>query len=424
MTSTPNRAGRALRSLARSEEGNTLAVIAIAFPLLIGSAGMGVDVVRWTLAKNALQKTADRAAIAGVNALVQGASLDDAVSQAVSLTPDLDRSTSTQVEQSPEGRRNDPFAVSVRLSAPAAMTFSSLFLDKPFSLSVEATASVVENGEYCLLALGSGPETGITVQPSGDLKAECGLASNSSSPAAVLVSEGGRATAPRMVAFGGIEGIEMDEATVARSYGLRQKDPYANAEAPPVPTTGCPTVTVNPDSKSQGTVSLKPGCYGNMVLNGNVSLRPGEYILNRGNFIVGPLGNVSCSGCTIVLTSQDAGSDPGSIGKVRIDPKGTVKMSAPADGPDPGLLIYQDPRAGREVLGQESRVGGSGFSKLDGIIYMPAQAIRIDGRGGVDLRCSRMMGRALIIEGRVVIGKDCLGIDQMKIAGTEVRLIS
>lgn len=400
-----------------------MAVVAITFPLLVGSAGLAVDMIQWTVAKNALQKTADQAAIAGVNALVQGADLDSAVSEAVALNKSLDRSASTQVTQSPDGRRDDPFAVQVRVSAPASMTFSGLFLSQPFSLSVQATASVVENGEYCLLALGATADTGVTVLPAGELKADCGLASNSSAPNSVLVSEGGRLSAPRLVAFGGIQGLEDDSAPVARSYGLKQKDPYAHTEAPPVPNTGCPTITVNPDSKTRGALALKPGCYGNMVLNGNVQMRPGEYILNRGNFIVGPMGNVSCKGCTIILTSQDAGTDPGSIGKVQIDPKGTVKLSAPAGGADPGLLLYQDPRAGREVLGQESRIGGSGFSKLDGIIYMPSQAIRVDGRGGVDLRCSRMMGRALIIEGRVVIGKDCLGIDQMKIAGTEIRLV-
>lgn len=396
-------------------------MLAISFPLLLGSAGLAVDMIQWTLAKNALQKTADQAAVAGVNALVQGASLDDAVGRAVAMSRNLDRSTSAQTEQSPDGRHDDPFAVLVRLSAPASMTFSNLFLQSTPTISVEATASVVENGEYCLLAFGAGEETGITVQPAGELDLECGLASNSSSPAAVLVSEGGRLSAPRVVAFGGIKGVDGDGTEVVRSYGLRQKDPYAGFEAPEVPNSGCPNVTVNPGSA--GGVGLKPGCYANMVLNGNTVLSPGEYILNRGSFVVGPLGNVSCKGCTIILTSQDAATHPGSVGKVRIDPKGTVKLSAPANGADPGLLIYQDPRAGREVIGQESRLGGNGFSKLDGIVYMPAQAIRIDGRGGANLRCSRMMGRALIIEGRVVIGKDCLGIDQMKIAGTEVRLV-
>ena len=423
MLRTESKPQRKSRRLWSDERGNTLAVVALVFPLLVGSAGLAVDMVQWTVAKNALQKAADQAAIAGVNALVQGASLDAAVSDAVALNKGLDRSTSTQVTQSPEDRRDDPFAVQVQVSAPAAMTFSSLFLSKPFSLSVKATASVVESGDYCLLAFGAGQDTGITIAPAGELEADCGLASNSSSPAAILVSEGGRLSTPRIVAFGGITGLKDGSAPVARSYGLKQKDPYAHTEAPPVPNTGCPTITVNPDTKVRGGLSLKPGCYGNMVLNGNVTLRPGEYILNRGNLIVGPMGNVSCKGCTIILTSEEAGTDPGSIGKVQIDPKGTVKLSAPVNGADPGLLIYQDPRAGREVMGQESRIGGSGFSKLDGIIYMPSQAIRIDGRGGADLRCSRLMGRALIIEGRVVIGKDCLGIDRMKIAGTEVRLV-
>jgi hypothetical protein len=412
-----------LKSLLRSEDGNTLAVVALAFPFLIGSAGLAVDIFQWTNARNSLQKVADQAAIAGVNAVVQGSSPEAAVSDLVARNEKLDNSMSTQVNLTPESRPKDPFAVSVRLAAPARMTFSSLFVRDAFSITAEAVASVVENGDYCLLAMGTS-DTGIAIQPGGRLESECGLSSNSSSPAAIQVTAGGHLDAPRVVAFGGIKGWDNPESSVARSFGLKQKDPYAHAEAPVVPGTGCPNVTVNPDNKGAGALKLKPGCYGNLVLNGNVVMQPGEYILNRGNFIVGPLGKVICNGCTLILTSRDGGSDPGSIGKVRIDAKANVKLTAPSDGPDPGLLIYQDPRAGREVPGEENRIGGNDFSKIDGIIYMPAQAIRIDGQGGANMSCSRLLGRALIIEGRVVIGKDCLGLDQMRIAGTEVRLVS
>lgn len=412
-----------MKALLRNEDGNTLAVLALAFPLLIGSAGVAVDVFQWTTARNTLQKVADQAAIAGVSAIVQGSSPEVAVSELIARTRELDDATATQVETAPDSRPKDPFAVAVRLNAPARMTFSGLFLKSAFNISVEATASVVENGEYCLLALGRG-DTGIAIQPGGRLEAECGLASNSSSPAAIQVTSGGKLDAPRVVAFGGITGWQNPGSSVARSFGLRQKDPYENSAPPPVPKTGCPNVTANPSNNGGGTLKLKPGCYGNLVLNGTVALQPGEYILNRGNFIVGPMGNVSCKGCTFILTSRDAGSDPGSVGKVQIDPKANVKLRAPADGPDPGLLFYQDPRAGREMPGEESRIGGDGFSTLEGIIYMPSQAIRIDGRGGANLSCSRLLGRALIVEGRVVIGKDCLGVDQMQIAGTEIRLVS
>jgi len=412
----------ALKTLLHSEDGSTLAVLALAFPLLIGSAGFAIDMFQWTSAKSALQEVADQAAIAGVNAIVQGSSPEVAVSELVARSQALEPSTSTQVKVAPDSRPKDPFAVAVRLSAPARMSFSSLFLKEPFSITTEATASLVENGEFCLLALGR-DDTGIAIQPGGHLEAECGLASNSSAAAAIQVTAGGKLTAPRAVAFGGIAGWENPETSVARSFGLRQKDPYANAAPPPVPSTGCPNITANPNNNGEGTLKLKPGCYGNMMLNGTVALQPGEYILNRGNFIVGPMGHVSCKGCTFILTSRDAASNPGSVGKVRIDPKANVKLTAPADGPDPGLLFYQDPRAGREILGQESRIGGDGFSTIEGVIYMPAQTIRVDGQGGVNLSCSRLLGRALIIEGRVVIGKDCLGVDQMKIAGTEVRLV-
>ena len=46
-----------------------------------------------------------------------------------------------------------------------------------------------------------------------------------------------------------------------------------------------------------------------MSLNGPVRLQDGEYILNRGNFVVGPHGHVECDACTIFLTSDAAATD-------------------------------------------------------------------------------------------------------------------
>ena len=79
-----------------------------------------------------------------------------------------------------------------------------------------------------------------------------------------------------------------------------------------VPNTGCPNVTVNSDAASTngGRVVLEPGCYGNLLLDGPTFLADGEYILNRGNLVIGPTAEVTCKSCTIWLTSEQAGDRP------------------------------------------------------------------------------------------------------------------
>jgi hypothetical protein len=169
---------------------------------------------------------------------------------------------------------------------------------------------------------------------------------------------------------------------------------------------------------------LNPGCYANMMLNGNVRLQDGEYILNKGNFVVGPQGHVSCDACTIFLTSETAATDGGSIGKVKISSDATVKMNATREGPNAGILFYQDRHAARDNPGDENRVGGSSFSKLNGILYFPSETLYLDGNMHADLQCTRLLAKRLVFAGKVYISKTCDGGDKMIFEGTEVRLLT
>ena len=414
---------RNLPQLFRDRSGNVLMTMALGLPLLIGAVGLAVDTARWTLAKRQLQATADDAAKAGVFAVIREASVDDAVASAV-REHEAPSDTNLSIDRAPPTRRDDPFAVQVRLVAPAELTFAGFFLRSQTFVTATALATVVEDGEYCAFAIGLGDDNGITLEAGTSLESQCGIATNSSSKDAVQTNGGSTISAPRVAAYGGIDGSKSPNTFTARSYGIRQRDPLANTDAPLVPNTGCPNVTINADAAStQGTVALKPGCYGHMVINGPIVLLPGEFILNRGNMIVGPTGNVSCNGCTIFLTSQDAATDPGSIGKVRIDSHANVKLAAPTQGPNAGLLLYQDRRAGREVAGEENRIGGNSLSKISGLIYLPSQSLRLDGESNPDLKCARVIGRRLIFQGRLFFGKGCGGDKETTFAGTDVRLI-
>jgi hypothetical protein len=210
-----------------------------------------------------------------------------------------------------------------------------------------------------------------------------------------------------------------------RTHALQQSDPLEDTEPPLIPDTGCPNITVNPDAASHrsGQVTLEPGCYGNMMLNGPVHLQDGEYILNRGNFAVGPAGNVTCDACTIFLTSDAAATDGGSIGKFKVSSDATVKLGATREGPNAGILIYQDRHAARDLPGDENSVGGNSFSRLSGLIYFPSETIYIDGTMSPDMQCARLIARRLVFAGRVYVGKKCDGLDHVTFAATVVRLI-
>ena len=413
-----------LQNLLSDESGNVIALTAVGIPLLLGCAGLAVDTIQWVSAKRELQSAADSAAIAGVYGLIQAGEMELAVDKSLASNPKLDPHRAVYAERSPDPRKDDPFAVRVNISAPAQMTFTSLFLRQPPTINVEATATVVENGEFCAFALGTDDEANIRFESSASVEMDCGIATNSSSPKAVKADGSASIQADNIVAFGGIEAEGIKSSRV-RSYGVRQKDPLADRDPPLVPNTGCPNVTVNEDAARMngGPLTLEPGCYGNMVLKGPVFLADGEYILNRGNFLVGETAEVTCKSCTIFLTSEQAATDPWSIGKVQIESTAKVKMAAPEQGPNAGLLFFQDRRAALAQDEIDNIISGNGFSELKGLIYFPSQVIRIEGDRTPDFQCARFIGRRLIVQGRVMIASGCSGSSVMNFKGTEVRLI-
>ena len=412
-----------IRPLLRDERGNALMFTALAMPLLIGCAGLAVDTIKWVYTKRDLQAAVDAAAMAGVYGILQNGDVNVAVDRSLASRPGLDEKRAVSAEQSPTGHEDDPFAVRVRVTSAAKLFFSSMFLRQAPAISATATATVVETGKFCAFAVGTEAETGITIKPGADVQMECGIAANS--PSQQGIKADGTLTATRVASYGGMVGEGIKSPGVRR-YALRQKDPLAKTEPPLIPNTGCPNVMVNPDAAklNNGRLALEPGCYGNMVVNGPVFLKDGEYILSRGSLLVGPTGEISCRSCTIFLTSDEPLSDPGSIGKVKIDHHSKVKLTAPSQGPNAGILIYQDRHAGNDHDGAENIIGGNSFSELKGLVYLPAETIRIDGENAPDVQCARFLGKRLIFQGKVMIADSCSSANIMNFRGTEVKLVS
>jgi putative Flp pilus-assembly TadE/G-like protein len=412
-----------IRKLLPDQQGNVALIVAAVFPLLIGAAGLAVDGTEWVLQKRQIQAATDSAAMAGVYSLIAEQDMQNAVSNTLSRDGSVPADASIQAEQSPAGHETDPFAVAVHVAVPARMTFSSMFMKHAPVITAEATASVVQNGEYCAFALGDADDSGVVIRPNSNVEMECGVASNSTGRAAVQADQSSSLQSSAIVAYGAIDGKGAIHDSIVRPHSLAQKDPLEDSDPPLVPNTGCPRATVNPDNGAE--TALDPGCYGDMILNGNVRLQDGEYILNRGNFVVGPQAHVSCDACTIFLTSDTAATDPGSIGKVKMSSEATVKMNATREGPNAGILFYQDRHAARDLPGDENRVGGSSFSILKGILYFPSETLYLDGNMSPDLQCARLLAKRLVFAGRVYISKKCGGPGgRTTFEGTEVRLIS
>ena len=407
--------------IVRDQRGNAAIIAAAAFPLLIGAAGLAVDGVQWVHQKRQIQAVADGAAIAGVYGLIGNQDLNATVNDSILRGSGVAPNANIQATGSPPGHETDPFAVKVQITAPAQMTFASVFMKTTPAITAEATASAVENGQYCAFALGDmDDDSGIVLRPNSSVDMDCSITTNSASPKAVQADASSTLKASAVRAFGGIDDGGAIHDSRVRDHSLEQADPLEGADPPPIPNTGCPTANVNPCGRE---IVFEPGCYDNMVLNGNVRLQGGVYIINRGNFIVGPNAHVACDACTIFLTSETAATDPGSIGKVKMSSTATVKMTATREGPNAGILFYQDRHAARDLPGDENRIGGNSFSKLDGMLYFPSQTIYLDANMSPDVQCTRFIARRLVFAGRVYVSNGCDGLEKMMFTATEVRLV-
>ena len=410
-----------VRRLWCDKRGNVLAMTAIALPVILGAVGLAVDTTQWVLTKRQMQSVADSAALSGSYTAIQGGDIDYAVDQDVTRRRSGFDGLTTMATLSPTSRPGDPYAVEVILAAPAPLTFSKLFLSKPMMISVKATATMIETDDFCAFSLDPDSAGGITIAPNTTLRADCGLASNSSARDAITADASSSVTAKKLFAYGGITALPQ-AGTRVRASALRQEDPLAEVQAPPVPNTGCPNITVNGDGA--GFTSIKPGCFGNLVINGKVSLDAGNYVLNRGSIVFGPTADVTCKGCTFFLTSENADTAPGSIGVARIDPKARVDLSAPTDGPYAGLLMHQDRRAAPDVKDAINVIAANSSSRIAGILYFPSQSLTLDGEASPDFGCARLIGRKLVLQGHLVIAKGCAtDTGAVFLKGAEVRLV-
>lgn len=413
---------KALRALLANERGSALGVVVIALPLVLGSVGLAVDTAQWVLLKRQLQQAADSAAMAGSFATLQGGDIDGMVDRDLDTRRAALGTLTARAEISPVGHDGDPNAVAVHLTAPGAFTFSSLFLRHPVIVAAEATATVVKSDDFCGFALADGSDAGIVVKPNSTVEAECGLATNSTAANAVLADATTQVAAKKLFALGGILGTAVASSGRVHPHALRQADPLADTVPPAVPNTGCPNITINGDAS--GNTQLKPGCYGNIILDGKVTLLAGDYILNRGSLILGSTADVTCVGCTFFLTSEDAATSPGSIGSLKADKDATLNLSAPSEGPYGGILIYQDRRATQNGEGDENVLAANARSKVSGLLYFPSQDLAVDASAAANLSCSRFIGSRLILSGRLVIATGCSAeTGKIALSGAEVRLV-
>lgn len=437
---------RLLKKLRRNERGNVLILTAAAMPLLVGSAGLAVDTIQWTLWKRQLQRAADSAAIAGVYQRVQGADLTGVKS---AVTRDLGFNQNTgialysgypQVNIDADTSAETTQEVQVSLGIQKSLTFSSIFMaSAPVIVASARAASVPGTDEYCLVSLeNNAGNTGITFTGNSGVEMDCSAISNSPSSNSAVARGSSIFKAPSVAAVGGIQRSANFQVERYEPYVPALQDPYANvnpkqSDLDSLCPNGNGTNTVLDEDTSIPT-DQTVFCYNSMRVGSNrtLTLRPGTYYINGGDAFI--QGDLSCTGCTIVLTNKNT-SPTASIGQFKVNASSKINITPPDTGCSlgtagcfEGISIYQDRRA--LDSNQTNKINGNSASRILGSVYFPKQEIDYNGTGTTDFICTRLVGRRITFSGNSGITNkfkaDCAGAGGPDpiVGGRRVRLIA
>lgn len=191
--------------------GNATLIVALGAPVLIGGAGLGVDLTQWYMWKRELQFAVDQAAVAGAWARTNAQTEQTYSTRAqqeftanLSVTEDFATTPQVSLANWAGGVSN---SVVVTASASKALPFTSFVTGTQATISAYAQATYTEGNTFtsCLIAVDDDEDGAITIGGSAVLSAGCGMAALSDSPNAVIANGNPTVDAGWILARGGVD---------------------------------------------------------------------------------------------------------------------------------------------------------------------------------------------------------------------------
>ena len=345
----------------------------LAFPVLLGAAGLAVDSASFYDQQGRMQAIADSTALAVAKELHLYRKKEDEVSE-------LQEVGRTRVDAllTEAGIVDRPHTTDVtvdlndnRVVIDLAMRTSSLLPvevwgENPIRVSSEAHAY----GQSRLCVLGLHPNRKKTIKADGALLTapDCAVQSNSVDPGGLEVSGGGKLVSTVICSSGGFKGGTYVPAPTTDCPAL--DDPLAQRQGPPA--AGCDYLNRVIDG---GRVSISPGVYcGGLKLDGNayINAEPGIYVMAGGKLDV--KANATLIGEYVSFVFQDDAAT------LEFAPKTTIDLTAPKDGVMAGILFYENRRA---LFDREFIIKSANANRLLGTIYLPRGTLKIDVKAKV-----------------------------------------
>ncbi len=352
------------------EAGQVLPLIALGLAVVMGFAGMAVDVGYLQYRQQQQQSATDAAALGGAQRLASAGCPGQSVAKAAAQLDAADNGYTdgsggvTVAVQNPpaQGSYSDnSCAVSVTITTQHVATFfTRLFgYSNGMAESTQSTAIVGANSNACIYLL-------LPSTPS-----DLSNAHLNAPGCRIIIND-----------TANMSNASIDAAEISYAGAAPNTSGATFAEAAPAPAlitadpcpeiAGCADLTNSPPAAtgcSSGTfanTSINQGCYTNLNLSGTVTLNPGVYVINGSQFHVNN-ATVTGNGVTIYMTSG--------INDVNFS-NANITLSPPTSGNTVGVLFY---RPGS----QSSAIDLSHCTcSLSGLLYFPTTQVNYSNAGG------------------------------------------
>lgn len=390
--------------------GAVAVLMAVMLPVLLGAAGLAMDVGTWQREEIRLQLAADAAAM-GAGRLLAGQSGSTADFQAAALAEAnaaTSRSWVGTLNQTPTvSVAANWTTVTVSLTSQANSYFSKVVGVTAPTLHASATSGFVVSGAPCVLALNGTASSAIAVNNMGHITATgCPIFSDSSDVRAIYLNSGSL-VASSIGAVGTVAKSNSGSNTMTPagiSGQAAEADPFATTlHAPTAPA--CNNLTNNFTAyrpTPYAFTQAKNVWCGNVTIGGNNStdtFEPGVYYVVNGNLTLNNASITQAQGVSFVLT----GSTPGAFSWTNYSGN-TTAMTAPTTGATAGVLVWQT-CSGYGSAPANTMAGGSTL-QFTGQFYAPCGALNISNNAKLSAAPGASMG--VVVSTLSVIGSGAI----------------
>lgn len=397
----------ALHRFRCDQRGSVALLTAVSAVPLVMIVGMGIEISNWAVVQLELQRTADLAALAGMEEYIDSNNAQSAAISAASLAelngavgaPTRiwdgakkllsDNNITAQIKPGVRDILNIAMQVTVNQTVPLSITrvMSSM---PSIVVSATAWAEIIPKMQPCVLALNA---SGAGVNAQGSVFVSltgCSIRSNAS------ISTGGAATmaASAFYAAGTITGSETggprypNDGTISDPYA--NYSPVQNALNHLIPGHG----SSFSDNNSKSSTPLIPGEWSSWDIKGTVILAPGIYYVN-GDILLGGGSSLSGYGVTVVI-SGSFNMTGGAVATLSAAIKGSEMAGA-----IPGIAF-----AGSSTF--SSSLSGGTNPSLTGVFYYPNGALTFGGtaQGGSN-GCLQVIALSITLQGNPSLASKC-----------------